>query len=195
MKTPKPPVLQVLFEPFPDHADYRWDREGGEAFAGNYWLDALDPDGSLKVRGYRVHFEGCSGCRRADDDPRAHWDMRNDDPGAFAPKKPRRCGKWALVEKIVKSFGGWKRVHYVELAEYEGLSWQPIPHRRYVIEKCPVCEGTGYGGYIDGTEGFADCAAGCGSYTYQGRGEVKAVYQGPVRPDRHAMTGAQRRVR
>jgi hypothetical protein len=127
VRAPKPPTLQVLFEPFPDHADYRWDREGGEAFAGTYYLDALEPDGSLKVRGYRAMFVGCSGCRRSDTDPRAHWDMRNDSkrPG----DKLRHCGKWKMLGSVVKAFGGWKAAHYVELAEHEGLQFHPVPRR------------------------------------------------------------------
>jgi hypothetical protein len=208
-KAPKPPVLQVLFEPFADLPDYTWDREGGEAFAGLYWLDALEPDGSFKVRGYRMHMEGCSGCRRADGNPRAHWDMRNDHPGRFAPKKARRCGKWQMIESIVKNFGGWQRVHYVELPAYEGITWQPIPQRKRWIIKCPACGGTGLGpmnpealsawyetrSKADRDRIFPPCDAGCGSYGYRSKGEVLVTYEGPVRPDRFGMTPEQRRIR
>ena len=191
MRTPKPPALQVLFEPFPD-GDEPWDREGSEAFAGRYYFDALEPSGEMKVRGFRAIVAGCTTCRRDEKDSRVHVpninDLKKDEPR-------RRCPQWKQVEVIVKAFGGWKRVHYVELAEYEGLQYQPIPQRRREVTTCEVCRGTGYGGYIDGTKGFADCPAGCGSYTYRGRGEVQRVYEGPVRPDRHGMTATQLRMR
>lgn len=196
MPTSKPPALQVLFEPFPNPEQYQ-SKNGAGAFAGMYWFDALDPDGSLREHGYRATFEGCPYCRRSDDDPKAHWDIRNDGPAA--PKRLYRCGRWGLIEKIVKAFGGWKRVHYVELAEHEGLKYRPIPQRRRIIEACTVCNGSGY------LKGWAKldplpkriprCDAGCGSYTYQGRGEVQVTYEGPVRPDRHGMTAEQLRVR
>jgi hypothetical protein len=194
MRTPKPPALQVLFEPFPD-GEHPWNREGSEAFAGRYYFDALDAEGNLKPRGYRAVLDGCTVCRRHDDDPRKHWDVSNDLPNYMGTRKTRHCARWKLVETIVKAFGGWKRVHYVELAEYEGLQYQPIPQRRREVVACGVCGGTGYGEYIDGTKGFADCPAGCGSYTYRGRGEVQITYEGPVRPDRHAMTATQLRMR
>lgn len=190
MRTPKPSALQVLFEPWPASANA--DRDGYEVFAGQYLLDALEPSGEMKVRGFRAMVAGCTTCRRDEKDARVHVPNIND-------LKPdgsrRRCPQWKRVEAIVKAFGGWKAAHYVELAEYEGLQYQPIPQRRRVVEPCPVCRGTGYGGYIDGTKGFADCPAGCSSYTYRGRGEVQIAYEGPVRPDRHGMTAAQLRKR
>ena len=189
MKQAKPPVLQMLFEPFPNPEQYQ-STSGAGAFAGRYWFDALDADGSFRERGYRATFEGCPYCRRSDADPKAHWDIRNDGP--VAPKRPYRCGKWSLIEKVVKAFGGWKRVHYVELAEYEGLWYQPIPQRQRVIEQCPACGGSGYAGWDDNTSDFAKCDAGCGTY---GRGEVQVTYEGPVPPDRHGMTDAQLRMR
>jgi hypothetical protein len=190
MKMPKPPTLQVLFEPWPARANA--DRGGSEAFAGQYLLDALDETGAMQVRGFRAVVQGCTTCRRDSKDERAHWPDLNDLPGR---KKMMRCPQWKRVEAVVKAFGGWKRVHYVELAASEGLGYQPIPQRRRVIEKCETCKGTGYGEYIGGKHGFADCPAGCGTYTYRGRGEVRIAYEGPVRPDRHGMTGAQRRKR
>lgn len=191
------PLLQVLFEPFPNPTSdgYTWNREGGEAFAGTYFFDALDATGALKERGYRAVVQGCSGCRRSDDDSRAHWDTRNDNPGPFAPKKIRRCARWKMVEAIVKSFGGWKRTHYVELPEYEGLRFQPIPQRRRMIEPCPVCKGKGFTDWDITAKDFTECDAGCRSYGYGTRGEVQITYEGPVRPDRHDMTPVQRRMR
>lgn len=186
MAKTKPPTLQVLFEPFPNPtADgYTWDRDGAEAFAGTYWIDALDADGNLKERGYRVMSKGCSGCRRSDDDPRAHWDIRNDAPGAFAPKRPRRCGKWRMIETIVKAFGGWKRVHYVELPEYEGLEWQPIPKR----QRTPCDERTCHQGLmLDASFNRVVCV------TCRGTGFV--AHEGPIRPDRFALSAEQRRIR
>ena len=192
-QTPKPPVLQVLFEPWPASANA--DREGYEVFAGQYLIDALDESGAFKARGFRAVVQGCTTCRRSDKDARVHWPNIND----LAPEKPkRRCPQWKKVERIVKAFGGWKRVHYVELAEHEGLAYQHIPQRKRVIEQCPSCGGTGLGklnlaskpGHL-----YDKCDAGCGAYTYDGRGEVQVSYEGPVRPDRHGMTAAQRRMR
>lgn len=192
-QTPKPPVLQVLFEPWPASANA--DREGYEVFAGQYLIDALDESGAFKARGFRAVVQGCTTCRRSDKDARVHWPNIND----LAPKKPkRRCPQWKRVEAIVRQFGGWKRVHYVELPEHEGLAYQPIPQRRRVIEKCPVCEGTGLGklnlaskpGHL-----YDKCEAGCGSYGYGTRGEVQITYEGPVRPDRFGMRVEQLRKR
>lgn len=185
MPKTKPPLLQVLFEPFPDHEDYTWNRDGGEVFAGSYWLDALEPDGAFRVRGYRAQIEGCSGCRRADDNPRAHWDMRNDSPGSFAPKQPRKCGKWQMVESIVKAFGGWKRVHYVELAAYERLTYQHIPRRKYLLIDCQLC--------ADALTDPASCTdVRCGT---RFPGKIMSVDHGPVLPDRFALRPTQRRMR
>jgi hypothetical protein len=124
----KPPVLQVLFEPWPASA---WETGPSEygVFAGQYLLDALEADGSMKVRGFRAVVAGCTTCRRSDADARVHWPDLND----LAPNKPkRRCPTWKRVEAIVKEFGGWKRAHYVELAKNEGLHYQDIPQRRRV---------------------------------------------------------------
>jgi len=204
MKTPKPPVLQVLFEPWPASANA--DRDGYEAFAGQYLLDALEPDGTMKVRGFRAVVAGCTTCRRSDADERVHWPNLND----LAPDKPkRRCPRWKTVEAIVKDFGGWKRVHYVELAESEGLGYQPIPQRRRTIEKCPVCDGSGLGkldtdalsrwyetrSKADEARIYPRCPAGCKSYGYRSTGEVLVTYEGPVRPDRHSMSAEQVRMR
>lgn len=190
MATAKPPVLQVLFEPWPASANA--DRDGYEAFAGHYLLDALEADGSMKVRGFRAIVAGCTTCRRDGKDPRVHVpninDLKKDGPR-------RRCPQWKRVEAIVKAFGGWKLAHYVELPEHEGLEYQPIPQRRRVIEKCPACDGTGYAGWDVDMKNFVKCDAGCRAYNYQGRGEVQFTYEGPVRPDRHAMSAAQRRAR
>lgn len=186
----KPPVLQVLFEPWPAEAGA--DREGYEVFAGQYLLDALEPDGALRDRGFRAVVAGCTTCRRSDADERAHWPNLND----LAPDKPkRRCPQWKRVETIVKAFGGWKRVHYVELAANEGLGYQPIPQRRREIAKCPACDGTGYAGWDTDMKNFVKCDAGCRAYNYQGRGEVQLTYEGPVRPDRYELSAVQRRIR
>lgn len=121
------PLLQVLFEPWPASAGA--DREGYEVFAGQYLLDALDENGDFIDRGFRAVVGGCTTCRRSDKDARVHWPNIND----LAPeKRKRRCPQWKTVEAIVKNFGGWKRVHYVELAANEGLEYQPIPQRRRV---------------------------------------------------------------
>jgi hypothetical protein len=190
----KPPTLQVLFEPWPASANA--ERDGYEAFAGHYLLDALEPDGAFKVRGFRAIVAGCTTCRRDAKDSRVHVPNIND----LKPEGPRRrCPQWKRVESIVKAFGGWKAAHYVELAESEGLGYQPIPQRRRDVVPCEVCEGSGY------LKGWAEldpipkrtpsCDAGCGTYTYGGRGEVQVTYEGPVRPDRHGMTAAQLRKR
>jgi len=195
MPKTQPPVLQVLFQPWPD-TEHPWDRDGYEAFAGRYFLDALEPDGSFRVRGYRSALVGCTTCRRDAKDARVHVPNIND----LKKEGPRRkCPTWKTVEAVVKSFGGWKRVHYVELEAHEGLEYQPIPQRRREVVTCGVCGGSGF------LKGWAEldpipkripaCDAGCGSYTYGGRGEVQRTYEGPVRPDRLAMTEAQRRVR
>lgn len=190
MATAKPPVLQVLFEPWPASANA--DRDGYEVFAGQYLIDALDESGELRVRGFRAVVPGCTTCRRSDKDARVHWPNLND----LAPEKPkRRCPQWKTVEGIVKSFGGWKAAHYVELAESEGLSYQPVPQRRRVIEPCPECKGTGYAGWDADMNKFLKCDAGCGSYGYATKGEVQITYEGPVRADRHGMTAVQRRKR
>lgn len=204
MKQVKPPAVQVLFEPWPAEANA--DCEGYEVFAGQYLLDALEPDGTLRDRGFRAVVAGCTTCRRSDADERVHWPNLND----LAPDKPkRRCPQWRKVEAIVKAFGGWKRVHYVELAANEGLGYQPIPQRRREIAKCPKCEGTGLGpmdtealsrwyetrSREDEARIHPPCDGGCGSYNFKSRGEVQLTYEGPVRPDRHALSAAQRRMR
>ena len=203
-KKPTHPLLQVLFEPWPASAGA--DREGYEVFAGHYLLDALDENGDFIDRGFRAVVAGCTTCRRAPLDARVHWPNLND----LAPDKPkRRCTQWKTVEAIVKSFGGWKRVHYVELAENEGLGYQPIPQRRREIVKCPACDGTGLGpldtdalskwyetrSREDEARIYPPCEAGCASYGYRSKGEVLVKYEGPVRPDRHAMSAEQRRMR
>lgn len=198
-KRPTHPLLQVLFEPWPEPEDGRRQREGYEAFAGTYYLDALDESGEMKVRGFRAVVAGCTTCRRSDADGRVHWPDLND----LAPDKPkRRCPQWKRVEAIVKAFGGWKRAQYVELAENEGLRYQPVPQRRRVIEPCGVCEGTGLGKTAEfDAKGrlsrriYPPCDAGCGSYGYGTKGEVQIAYEGPVRPDRHGMSAEQRRMR
>lgn len=198
-KKPAVPVLQVLWEPWPDSGEGAWNRDGYEAFAGWYWLDALEPDGTFQNKGYRAMFAGCTTCRRDASDPRVHVPNIND----LKPEAPRRkCPTWKTVESVVKSFGGWKKVHYVELKANEGLHWQPIPQRRRVIEACQVCGGTGLGKTIEQDASgriskriFPPCDAGCGSYTYGGRGEVQIRYEGPVRMDRHGMTAEQKRIR
>lgn len=193
VKKVKPPAVQVLFEPWPASASA--DRDGYEAFAGQYLIDALEPDGSMKVRGFRAIVAGCTTCRRDGKDPRVHVpninDLKKDGPR-------RRCPQWKRVEALVKAFGGWKAAHYVELAASEGLAYQPIPQRRRVIEKCPVCEGTGLGKLNLASEPghlYDKCEAGCGSYGYGTKGAVQFTYEGPVRPDRHGMTPEQRRMR
>lgn len=194
MKANKP-TLQVLFEPWPASAGA--DRDGYEAFAGHYLLDALEPDGSMQVRGFRAVVAGCTTCRRDERDSRVHVPNIND----LKPEGPRRrCPQWRRVEAIVKAFGGWKRVHYVELAEHEGLGYQPIPQRRREIASCETCGGSGF------KKGWAKLdplpkriprcdAPGCGSWTYGGRGEVQRVYEGPLPLDRHSMTAVQLRKR
>lgn len=202
-RKPQPPALQVLFEPWPDSA-WETGRSDYEVFAGQYLLDALEANGSMQVRGFRAVVAGCTTCRRSDKDARVHWPNIND----LAPDKPkRRCPQWKKVEAIVKAFGGWKRAHYVELAEHEGLEYQPIPQRRRVIEPCPVCEGTGFLGKAAEFDAAArpsqrisrriypPCNAGCGSYGYGTKGEVQITYEGPVRADRYDMTDEQRRLR
>lgn len=189
-QTPKPPVLQVLFEPWPASANA--DREGYEVFAGQYLIDALDESGAFKARGFRAVVAGCTTCRRDGKDPRVHVPNIND----LKKDGPRRCcPQWKRVESIVKQFGGWKRVHYVELPEHEGLAYQPIPQRRRVIATCAACAGTGYGPFNIREIATTDCPAGCGSYTYRGRGEVIHVYPGPVPPDRFGMREEQLRKR
>lgn len=190
-QTPKPPALQVLFEPWPASANA--DREGYEVFAGQYLIDALDESGAFKARGFRAVVQGCTTCRRSDKNERVHWLQGND----LAPEKPkRRCPQWKKVESIVKAFGGWKRVHYVELAEHEGLAYQPIPQRRREIATCAACAGTGYGPFNIREIATTDCPAGCGSYSSRrGRGEVIHVYPGPVPPDRIGMREEQLRKR
>lgn len=133
MPKTKPLALQVLFEPFPNPAadGYTWNRDGAEVFAGNYWIDALDADGRFIERGFRAQVTGCTTCYRHAEDTRAHWPNLNTFPNR---KKMIRCPKWKRVEAIVKAFGGWKHVHYVELREYEWLRWQPIPQRSRVYE-------------------------------------------------------------
>lgn len=128
-KRPTHPLLQVLFEPWPEPEDGRRQREGYEVFAGTYYLDALDESGGFIDRGYRAIVAGCTTCRRSDADDRVHWPDLND----LKPKAPkRRCPQWKKVEAIVKNFGGWKRAHYVELPENEGLQYQDIAQRRRV---------------------------------------------------------------
>jgi hypothetical protein len=192
-KAPKPAALQVLFEPWPASAGA--DREGYEVFAGHYLLDALDESGGFIDRGYRAVVAGCTTCRRSPLDDKVHYPNLND----LAPDKPkRRCPQWKKVEAIVKAFGGWKAAHYVELAENEGLHYQPVPQRRRVIEPCPVCEGSGLGKLdlsLPNNRLYGPCEAGCGSYGYGTKGEVQITYEGPVRPDRFDMTAEQRRVR
>ena len=204
-RAPKPPVLQVLFEPWPASA---WERGPSkyEVFAGQYLIDALDETGAFAARGFRAQVHGCTTCRRSDADDRAHWPDLND---LARDKQKRRCPQWRKVESIVKAFGGWKRVHYVELAENEGLRYQPVPRRQRAIEPCPVCKGTGLGkldtdalsrwsetrSREDGARIYPPCEAGCGSYGYGTKGEVQITFEGPVRPDRHGMTPEQRRMR
>lgn len=192
-RKPQPPALQVLFEPWPASAGA--DREGYEVFAGHYLLDALDENGAFRERGFRAVVGGCTTCRRSPLDDKVHYPNLND----IAPEKPkRRCPQWKRVEAIVKDFGGWKRVHYVELPEHEGLEYQPIPQRRREIVKCPACDGTGLGKLnLDSVPGhlYDKCEASCGSYGYRSKGEVLVRYEGPVRPDRHSMTAVQRRMR
>lgn len=191
-RAPKPPALQVLFEPWPASAGA--DRDGYEAFAGHYLLDALEPDGSFKVRGFRAIVQGCTTCCRDAKDARVHVPNIND----LKPEGPRRrCPQWKRVEAIVKAFGGWKAAHYVELAESEGLGYQPIPQRRREVVPCAVCGGTGFARpvVVNRKVEIPKCGSACRSYTYQGRGEVLHVYEGPVRPDRHAMTADQLRKR
>lgn len=189
-RAPKPPALQVLFEPWPVSAGA--DREGYEVFAGQYLIDALDASGEFKVRGFRAVVAGCTTCRRSDADERVHWPNIND----LAPEKPkRRCPQWKKVEAIVKAFGGWEAAHYVELASNEKLEYQPIPQRRRVIEQCPACEGTGHAGWNADMTEFLKCDAGCGSYGYHTKGEVQVTFEGPVRPDRHGLLDTQRRIR
>lgn len=200
----KPPMLQVLFEPWPLSAGA--DREGYEVFAGQYLLDALDPDGAMRDRGFRAVVGGCTTCRRSDADEKVHFPQAND----LAPDKPkRRCPQWKRVEAIVKEFGGWKRVHYVELAANEKLAYQPIPQRRREIVKCPACDGTGLGpldtealskwyesrSRADEARIYPPCTAGCASYGYRSKGEILVRYEGPVRPDRHGLLDTQRRMR
>lgn len=204
MAVRKAPAVQVLFEPWPASANA--DREGYEVFAGQYLIDALCSCGEFKVRGFRAVVAGCTTCRRSDKDARAHWPQSID----LAPDKPkRRCPQWRKVEAIVKQFGGWKAAYYVELAESEGLAYQPVPQRRREIVKCPACDGTGLGPMdMDALSEWYEtrtreaerrihppCAAGCGSYGYRSKGEVQIAYEGPVRPDRHAMSASQRRMR
>lgn len=192
-KRPTHPLLQVLFEPWPASAGA--DREGYEVFAGHYLLDALDENGDFIDRGYRAVVAGCTTCRRSPLDDKVHYPNLND----LAPDKPkRRCPQWKTVEAVVKSFGGWKRVQYVELAENEGLHYQPVPQRRFDIVKCSACDGTGYDKATADMRPserlrFPLCKTeGCGSYQ---RGHHVIPVQGPVRPDRHSMTAVQRRMR
>jgi hypothetical protein len=178
-KAPKPAALQVLFEPWPASAGA--DREGYEVFAGQYLLDALEPDGSMKVCGFRAVVAGCTTCRRAPLDDKVHYPNLND----LAPDKPkRRCPQWKKVEAIVKAFGGWKRVHYVELAEYEGLKYQSLQGRAY--QNCRTCTGNGFTREHKFAlrESCTDC---------NGSGNLIAI--GPKLPDRWRMTDVQRRMR
>lgn len=191
-KKPAVPVLQVLFEPWPDPDEEPWNRDSYEAFAGRYWIDALKMDGTFRDKGYRATVTGCTTCRRNAVDPRVHVPNIND----LKAEGPRRkCPTWKTVEAIVKNFGGWRRVHYVELPANERLAYQPIPQRRRVIEACPACDGTGYAGWDTDMKNFVKCDAGCASYNYQGRGEVQITYEGPVRVDRLALSESQRRMR
>lgn len=205
-KQPAVATLQVLWEPWPDTDEGVWNRSGYEAFAGTYWLDALEKDGTFRNRGYRAKVSGCTTCRREESDPRAHVPNIND----LKPKGPqRKCPTWKTVEAVVKAFGGWKKVHYVELESHEGLAYQPVPQRRREIVKCPACGGTGLGpmdtealsqwyetrSREDEARIYPPCAAGCASYGYRSKGEVLLKYEGPLRPDRHAMSEVQRRMR
>lgn len=183
----RPPVLQVLFEPWPDPEGEEPFRRGDgdpEVFAGTYWFDALDADGNLKDRGFRATFSGCTLCRRADDNPRAHWPTVNDQPPGFGLKRKRLCGTWKDIERVVKAFGGWKWTHYVELPAWEGLEYQPIPQRR----RTPCDERTCHQGLmLDASFNRVVCV------TCRGTGFV--AHEGPIRPDRFALSAEQRRMR
>lgn len=180
----RPLALQVLFEPWSDpEGEQPFQRGDGdpEVFAGTYWFDALDADGALKERGFRATFSGCTVCRRADDNPRAHWQVVNDMPGT---KRNRACGTWKDVCVIVKAFGGWKRTHYVELPVWEGLEYQPIPQRWRI----PCDERTCHQGLmLDAAFDRVVCV------TCRGTGFV--AHEGPIRPDRFAFSAEQRRIR
>lgn len=175
MPTSKPPVLQVLWEPWPDTDEGAWERDGREAFAGTYWLDALEADGTFKPYGYRARLSGCTQCRRSDADPRAHWLVLNDMEGA---KRSRSCPTWKTLEAVVKTFGGWKRVHYVELEAHEGLTWQGLQGR---ARNCWKCGGEwlsiGWTSHCEVCRGF----------------NVPAI--GPKRDDRMFVPDHQKRVR
>lgn len=177
--TPKPPALQVLFEPWAEgDTPIRWDAQ--EAFAGVYWIDALDADGRFVPRGFRAQVTGCTTCYRHADNSRVHWPDLNTFPDR---KKMMKCPQWKRVEAIVKAFGGWKRTHYVELIEHEGLQWQPIPDRR---QMCPGCGGAGF--LRVGRFGERhDCE------TCKARKFVSLI--GPIRPDRSGMSEVQQRMR
>lgn len=182
-KRPTHPLLQVLFEPWPDRdGTIRWDAQ--EAFAGNYWIDALDEEGAFIPRGFRAQVTGCTTCYRHADDARVHWPDLNNLPNRKVMKK---CPKWKRVEAIVKAFGGWKRTHYVELAENEGLRWQPIPDRCQV---CPECGGAGFT-LTREAKGLFGALEDCG--TCKARKFVSLI--GPIRPDRFALADYQRRMR
>lgn len=192
-KALKPPVLQILFEPFPDPQDRKpWDREGCEAFAGTYWFDALTPTGELKPRGFRAKREGCTLCRRADDNPRAHWQVANDPPTRRDGSPFRPCGMWKWVESVVKHFGGWKCVHYAELSQHEGLQYQELPQRRRTWLPCAECGGTGFGAWDNDLGDLPRCPAGCST---ENRGHFLIPDEGPLLPDRWGLSAVQRRIR
>lgn len=182
MPKTKPPALQVLFEPWPAAAQA--DRDGYEAFAGTYWIDALAPDGTFRDRGYRATVPGCTTCRRDSEDPRVHVPNIND----MGAKRRRRCPQWKTVESIVRAFGGWKHAHYVELTEHEGLTWQGVPQRRRVSCPAPKCD-RGSALKLVGMTDFERVTCG------ECRGSGWVAHAGPVRPDRHGMTEIQRRMR
>ena len=69
-RAPKPPALQVLFEPWPASTWANVQQGRYEVFAGQYLLDALDESGEFKVRGFRAVVAGCTTCRRDAKDPR-----------------------------------------------------------------------------------------------------------------------------
>lgn len=184
-RQPKPSTLRIIFQPWKPTDDASYTNQY-EEFAGDYFLDALNPDGTLIERGYRATVPGCTTCRRDYDNPTgcAHVTDLTDIRRQYDPKAARHhCQRWKTVEAIVKQFGGWRRVQYIELPEHAGLVWEPVPSRVFTVKRCDTCDGRGivrtdkFGqkGHVD--EWFTTCVD-CGG------GWRRVPLEGPLPTDR-----------